>query len=706
MSKDTDKPEVPNFAKQGGDDWIDHYKLVPLQVRRPARYLPKPTKILTAEEAQREGILKRYTVISDWIEEIEEIERDWQFTAVHQKALGFTKIVDDALANALTNPDFLNKAEEYLEVLEKLKSQSTTTKSPNTNKTNNTNANNTNANNTNANNTNANNTNANNTNANINSTAVNNGSQIVKQKHDEAVDGFKVFLTDPNACWTFAKSKKVEGLKLEMSQLNDAARNNEDDIHLKGILFDSKDEDYGKYVTQVVKVTMGSKTLQGALLDPTNKANDAIAILNKAMEKLAIQRAHYADMKGKTSKEKDQRRRKVDAIDEHILKMKQINAKLREVLKMKMQPALDLLDTLPSLANADPAEGLQAINDFIKQLAKDPKMQQGIFQSAGPEHCEALSMLILNTESKKLDQMKCTEDEKRSALIFGKQLGIMRAADSELMDPLCEMCIVSEARTEKKDTFFRENSPAMQLCTGYVQNSPAGKAYGDKTLAGFKKLTTGKGSLEIDTNRFRDKNGKGLPFDEQGNPAVTGEFTANVKEQARITVSMIDSITADPDGVPPEAAKLCGIFHKAAKDVSGGDDEFATTQSGGFLMLRLVNPKIANAAPNEIKQMRLEHWLSLGKREQDFDEYLVKDEDLKDQAKLKKLREEERLATHQGKILQNISNGITFGAKEKGKLPLNAIIKTKDGAWAKPAAQLRDFLEEVADPKATDKSKK
>jgi hypothetical protein len=165
---------------------------------------------------------------------------------------------------------------------------------------------------------------------------------------------------------------------------------------------------------------------------------------------------------------------------------------------------------------------------------------------------------------------------------------------------------------------------------------------------------------------------------------------------------VIDDMTQDPESVPPEIAKICNTFYEEAKRVSGGDEEFATTQSGGFLILRCVIPSMisANALEvneiedryREVKMQAKEKWVKSGKNAKDF---VAPEMSRSDKSEIAKLQEKQRLVTLQTKVLQNISNGVEAGEKEAYMVPMNGAIK-KDGNYTPTAGKLRGFLKGIA----------
>ncbi len=477
---------------------------------------------------------------------------------------------------------------------------------------------------------------------------------------------------DPDAEWnTTPARQKIMTAKSEMLQLITDEMGVEDDVQRKGLVFDSKDKDYHKNVTALVKTTM--EQVLPILSDPTHGATAAIKTLEDALGKLAIEKQYYGNLKGITdTKMLDQRKRKVAAIDGHQKQMQKVAGKMREILKIKYAPMLNMLDTLPDLAANDPTEAENASKQFAA-LLKDDDARDEFFQTVGKEHVDALLLMIEKQDTITTDKL-------------GHGLALTRAADNDFMDELCQKAIAGEASTATDTgTFFRKNSLATKLSADYARNSPAGKAYCQQSREKFKEFGKGKGALEID--KFKDTN------------LSDKDINKNVLAQKKMSGALIDDL--DSDNVPPEIAKMASQFYTEAKRVSGNDEEFATTQSGGFIVLRVLCPSILqqdSLAINEInntflalKKEAKKKWVESGKLEKDF----AMEMGSKEKTALKKLQEEQRLATLQTKLLQNIANGVEFGKKEEFMIPLNDFIKNGDD-YTPEATKMRKFLKDVA----------
>ena len=393
----------------------------------------------------------------------------------------------------------------------------------------------------------------------------------------------------------------------------------EDDIKRKGLIFDSIDANYKKDVTAVVKQTM--EAVLPSLTDPTRDPIAAIQILEDGIAALAGPKAHYADTKGVTdSKHLDQRRRKVEAIEAHQAEMRKIAAKFREIIKMKAQPVLDLLKATKELNDADSGAGGPELKEFGK-LLNDESTRKALFQSVDIDQADGLLAMLYAQDSATMDR-------------FTAELAKTGAADSGFMDPLCKKAIEKEAaKATDKGTFFRENSLATKLASTYVTNSPAGKAYCENVSGKFLERSKGKGPLEVDPVKNTNLSDK--------------DIQKNITAQKKFLGPVIDDLTSDPNAIPPEMAKIAGIFFDEAKRVTG-DDDFATTQAGGFIMLRVVNPVIIRTSAERTNAQ---------KKDSDRD----------------KAANDQRLAMLQTKLLQNMSNGATFE-----KEPLHATVRRSD----------------------------
>ena len=286
--------------------------------------------------------------------------------------------------------------------------------------------------------------------------------------------------------------------------------------------------------------------------------------------------------------------------------MRKIAAKFREIIKMKAQPVLDLLKATKELNDADSGAGGPELKEFGK-LLNDESTRKALFQSVDIDQADGLLAMLYAQDSATMDR-------------FTAELAKTLAADSGFMDPLCKKAIEKEAaKATDKGTFFRENSLATKLASTYVTNSPAGKAYCENVSGKFLKRSKGKGPLEVDPVKNTNLSDK--------------DIQKNITAQKKFLGPVIDDLTSDPNAIPPEMAKIAGIFFDEAKRVTG-DDDFATTQAGGFIMLRVVNPVIIRTSAERTNAQ---------KKDSDRD----------------KAANDQRLATLQTKLLQNMSNGAT-----------------------------------------------
>jgi hypothetical protein len=481
------------------------------------------------------------------------------------------------------------------------------------------------------------------------------------------------FLANPDSGWTTAKAKKTEAIRVEMEEIAKAELTGRDDVSRKvWKVFDSTDAQYKSNVSGLVKTTLTE--IVPALTNPAKDPGAAIKTLNGALDKLAVERAHYADVRGINPKETellDQRKRKVDAIDSHVAEFKKLNEKLRAVLKLRMEPALTLLSTFPALPN-DPV-GQQGIASFAQSLEQNEQLRQELFQAAGPEHCAALCK-VLNIKDG-----------------WCQELAAARASDPEFMDPMCETAILAETGTAQKETIFRENAVASKLAVAYAQNSPAGKIYCEAAYQTYANLTKGKGALELNPAKMQG--------DEQAKQKMVNQ---NVAAHKKILGEMVDHLTQDPNSVPPEIAKICKTHYDEGLRVAKGnnaqatpeDEEFATTQAGSFLMLRLVNPVLTTKSEAAANKFYNDAKDKSGKKLTEFE----KDMTPEFRQKYTQLQEQGTLARLQTKIMQNMANGVEYkaqGGKEPHMVPMNSVIKQNDQP-APETAKLRGFLKRIA----------
>jgi hypothetical protein len=381
------------------------------------------------------------------------------------------------------------------------------------------------------------------------------------------------------------------------------------------------------------------------LTDPTQDPTTPIAALDEGMTALAIARVHYADTKGITdTKHLDQRRKKVEAIESHVAEMKKIADKFRAVLKVKMQPVLDMLNSAQDLKDKDLGAYQEAIKKFGKELSDDEDLRKGLFQTVGPEH----SVLLLDA----IEDQEITARDK-----LCRELAISRAGDAPFMDVLCEKAVKREgAKATDKGTFFRGTSLASKLTAIYASNSPGGKAFCGKVNDTVAEKFKGKGPMEVDKNKDNKLSDK--------------DIQKNIQSQKQMMGEVIDDLFSDPNSMPPEMAKIAKLYYDEAMRVGGNDDDFATTQIGGFVMLRVLSVSIADNAARRTNAQTKE-------------------------SDKQKFAKDQRLATLQTKILQNMSNGAEFGEKESYMVPFNDQITGQNGQYAPLTQKFRGFMKGI-----------
>lgn len=503
----------------------------------------------------------------------------------------------------------------------------------------------------------------------------------LQQTHTQKKLELERFKQNPEAGFSTPQAKEaIMSSKSALLKVITSERGSEDNISRKNMLgMDSKDAGYKKNVTDVVdKLTYD---IEGVMSDPTKNSTECIKKVNDTIGLLAIQRAHYADMRGITDEKMlDQRRRKVAAIDKHINELKKISVELRKMMQIKMKPAMDYLKSLTAMAKDDPEGSKTAVEEFVKTLTENKQMRQDLFQAAGPDDCDTLMALLQHQPAVKDDQ-NIEED-------WSKDLAKSRADDSEFMDKMCQTAVMTETADIKgKTTFFRLSTVATKLTTTYARNSPGGKAYCQSVSNRYAELTKGKGSMEVKSTK-------------DGGTVSEKDAQKNMETHKQLINSMIDGLSETGDDVPPEIAKMCKLYTDAAKQVDPTDEEFVTTQSGGFLMLRVVCPTLTEAPGNELTAINKEHskvvmkekekWIKSGKKSENF---VAPEMSRSDKQRVAQLKESQKLVTMQSKILQNMSNGTEF--KEKHMLPMNSMIK-KDGNFSPTTEKLRSFLGKVA----------
>ncbi len=214
-----------------------------------------------------------------------------------------------------------------------------------------------------------------------------------------------------------------------------------------------------------------------------------------------------------------------------------------------------------------------------------------------------------------------------------KELLAVHGKNTARMDDLCEKAFAEELKESKKEgDYLRHDSLATKLSGQYHRNCPNGKKYLSATLNASKEeiRKLQKEDLEIDPNKVRNEEDK--------------EKIPKRKEVLKnLTIATVQSITKTPP--PPEISKVCTQIYDDYME-KFNDERGALVKVGGHLLLRCVNPELTDAVKNP-------------------------DPNASDEEKNMK-----KTTTLLTKVLQNISNQVSFGVKEKHLDDFNELVGT------------------------------
>lgn len=430
---------------------------------------------------------------------------------------------------------------------------------------------------------------------------------------------------------------------------------------------DTKDKRFHKEVTLPLREVLNR--VKGALADPANTANVLTAIketedLIAALEK---QRVYYADtskIDPQDTAYHDQRERKVEAITGHQQDLRMMVDQLRNVLRLQMQPVVSVLESLPTLLNDAPGE-LKSAGKEIGDLLKDdtnPARRSALIQTLDAKTAAGFVLALESLND--ADQAKVSND-----------IMTTHAGNPALLEQLALEGIRLEAEnvrlvnpdpTNRMGSFFRSNTAGAVLPKHYVTRTAQGQQFLKRTAGQmYDQLKKIEESVEIDPAKAAQQKDKA---------AQQEDIARGLQEHRRMATALVKDFTRNPEAVPEDVARLAGEFYEQALQSSEGDEEFAITSVGGFLMLRLVVPL-----------------LYPGFSQTNDEEYKKGNQKVK-----ARIEHQRRAAALQAKILQNMANGVELGGKEPYMQPLNDLVKLPSGEWAPQTAQLRNFMKEVA----------
>lgn len=431
-------------------------------------------------------------------------------------------------------------------------------------------------------------------------------------------------------------------LALVDSELDTVTSNKEYVRRKRRILPDTKDKNYHDDVTTPVQNML--RKVKATLADPASVTKNLVQEVNELVTALDTPKAHYADTSKIKPKDKEflaQRDRKVEAIQGHQDDLRQIAEELNILLRMRARAPLAAMKEMVEAVRLDPSQ-TEAAGKMLAPLLQDPATREALFAVADPSSTAALALAFQGVDDANQDS-------------YFKELVQARGGDAPFMDKLISDTIAVEMEKERgglnpKGKFFRGKSAAIKLATKYCTTSPDGQQFIKNTaqpMIGYYKQVNDK--LELDPFRM----GEGEDIDK------------NRVHHKKMIGDMLGQLDNQLSQIPESIAKIAAEFYEQALSVAEGDEEWAATQIGGFLMLRVLNPMIASGFYGQIQGDQM------------------------------------RNCTLQAKLLQNMSNGVTWGggdegAKEEHMKDFNEIIENPDGSWAPPTQKLRTILRGVA----------
>jgi len=473
-----------------------------------------------------------------------------------------------------------------------------------------------------------------------------------------------------------------------------------DDIHRKRkYLPDSRDSGYKDDVTKPVQKCLND--IKKVLADPTAISIKVIDTVRALIAQLETPKAHYADkskFKDSDTAMLEQRDKKVEAITDHQNELRAIVSKLQGLLKLKMQPALDAVKSLSAMASLDPGAANTEKNAIGKMLEENEDLRRGLIDTADDTNVGGL-LLAMNGMGTKT-QSGCDE------------LVAMRGNDTAFMDNAVGLAIRQEAQisreisgdtTNAKSTFFRANTLGSYLPKAYLQSTPGGKKFLKANhdnihdrLANYDKdskveldpykygapdMAVAQGVIDNPTSRDQERQ-FAIKQLAEGKEKMK-EIGPKIKEAQEEVKSLVESLAKDVvkslKDIPPELTKIAAEFYQQALLASDGDEDFATTQVGGFISLRLVNPMMAAGFFTETNEK--------------YQDPKTSEDEKKD------IEGQRRAGVLASKVIQNISNGVEFSdkGKEGYMAPMNDMVSDGKGGYSKVAQEFRNGMKEVAE---------
>jgi hypothetical protein len=467
-----------------------------------------------------------------------------------------------------------------------------------------------------------------------------------------AVDAFKT-----GAVVTQAVTEQSRAMQKAIAGELTTLQTNKEAIKLRGVVFDSSDKDYHRDVTTPVTALLAK--IAPAVADPKLATLAMVDELEAVRIALDRPRLHYSDTEGITDPAKlAQRAKKTSAIASHQEQLKEMGKQMKALLKARVAPVCDALAALSALS-ADAPRDLEAPAANVGAvLAADAETRAIVFANADAASADGLAAALNRSgKSKELVQ----------------ELIAARGTDVAFLEGVATTAIRQEVdlkvktgadQADLKGSFFRNQTVGVIMPQQLVAATREGKAFqkGTKDRL-FARLKSGEADCEMD------------PAKVKGTPEAQAVALARAKAANLAAVrGLVTDVAAQAAAVPDVVARMVDEYYQQALRVSGGDEEYATTQAGGFFMLRMVNPMISADFVTDNAET-------------------IKNGTPEEKARLAK---QVRGATLQSKVLMNMSNNVEFGAKEPYMADMNELIKTPDGQPAPEMVQLRTALKGVA----------
>lgn len=271
-----------------------------------------------------------------------------------------------------------------------------------------------------------------------------------------------------------------------------------------------------------------------------------------------------------------------------------------------------------------------------EQKQKDKAKKKGAggskpLYSSDPADYQHLLQMIVNPDSI-LVRALCSEvPASESEFLSNVLLAIFQSFHST--DLLIQVVIATELdKTLHPGTLFRGNSLSSKVLTAYSRM--VGTSYLKATLSGIlESLSVSSESYEIDPSKISD----------------TDDLSVNLGRVSSLFQRLFDSIMTSTLAVPSEIKLICSSLGTSCNEKFPDSAQFAV---GGFFFLRFLGPIMVTP-----------------------DIFGLTSHPCSPQAR--------RAVLLVSKILQSLSNGVEFGAKEDFMMPLNhLIIENRDSLAA------------------------